>query len=591
VTLPLALAALVLSSLTLNACGFDSSLLSDDKAPPDLPARGAGQLSALTIANAHLTPDFSPEVTEYALKVGYFTDTLYITPTSSDAQTSIEINGTKTTPELLSPGLTLAPGTTVFKIVARSTTGESRTYTLTVSRTVDVTYVKPSFAGGSPGDTQDYFGSQVAMFESSIAVGVKGDDSNAAGINGKITDYNSIPSSGAAYVYTRKGTGWDNQAYIKADMPTAFSQFGFSVALHKDTLVVGAPTENTGASASGAAYVFVRRNNVWTQQATLKASNAEANDQFGYQVAVYEDNLAVSAIYEDGGTSGVDGDQSSNTLPESGAVYVFKRIDGIWLQQAYIKASNADASDLFGLSLALHKNTLVVGSPKEDGSAKLANGVQNNDSLNSGAVYVFDRSTTGWTQQAYLKASNTDENDRFGMSVALDENVLAVGAPLESSSSTGVGGDQVDNFLTNSGAVYLYTRKGSTWSAPTYFKASNTGAADSFGWSVALHGNLLTVGAPSEASNAKLIDGEQRNDNFNGAGAMYVFSRKQTKWSQIAYVKASNSDAADQFGQTVALWDGTVVVGAQFEQSNATTPNGNQSDNSAPGAGACYIYE
>ncbi len=137
-------------------------------------------------------------------------------------------------------------------------------------------------------------------------------------------------------------------------------------------------------------------------------------------------------------------------------------------------------NDLFGSSVALSADgsTLAVGAPDE---ASAATGIGGNQADNSapgaGAVYVFTRSGTAWSQQAYVKASNTDADDRFGDSVALsaDGSTLAVGAVVEASAATGIGGNQADNSAQDAGAVYVFTRSGTTWSQQAYVKASNTG--------------------------------------------------------------------------------------------------------------------
>ena len=265
----------------------------------------------------------------------------------------------------------------------------------------------------------------------------------------------------------------------------------------------------------------------------------------------------------------------------------------------YFKASNTGAGDQFGYGVALSGdgNTLAVGVLLEDSNATGINGDQANDAASqAGAVYVFTRSGSTWSQQAYVKASNTQSGDRFGTSVALsgDGNTLAVGAHLEDSNATGINGDQANNSANNAGAVYVFTRIGSTWSQQAYVKASNTGADDHFGFSVALSddGNTLAVGAYWEASNATGINGDQANNSASAAGAVYVFIRSGSTWSQQAYVKASNTQSGDLFGFSVALSsDGsTLAVGAFWEASNTTGINGDQANDAASQAGAVYVF-
>ena len=384
------------------------------------------------------------------------------------------------------------------------------------------------------------------------------------------------------------------------------------MALSGDTLAVGAVGEagnatgvnnsqtDNSASGSGAVYVFTRSGTTWTQQAYLKASNTEASDNFGYSVALSGDTLAVGANGEDSNTTGAANAgttaSTNNTANNSGAVYVFTRTGTTWSQQAYLKASNTGGSDQFGYSVALSGDTLAVGASQEEsnvtGTANAGTTAStNNTASNSGAVYVFTRGGSGtWSQQAYLKASNTEASDNFGYSVALSGSTLAVGATGEDSNATGVNSSgQANNSANSSGAVYLFTRGGGTWTQQAYLKASNTGASNLFGSSVALSGDTLAVGATGEDSNATGVNGSQADNSANFSGAVYLFTRGGTTWSQQAYLKASNTDALDRFGRSVALSGTTLAVGAYREDSNATGVNGNQADNSAGFSGAVYV--
>src|SRR5882762_7141750 len=230
-------------------------------------------------------------------------------------------------------------------------------------------------------------------------------------------------------------------------------------------------------------------------------------------------------------------------------------------QVAYIKASNAEAYDHFacgggnqghtGTSIAMSSdgNTMAVGAPFESGGAKGINGNQADNSVYAaGAVYVYVRQGNSWMQQAYVKASNPGQNDHFGSSVALsrDGSTMAVAAHWEASAATGVNGNQNDDSIPQAGAVYVFTRTGTTWTQQAYVKASNTGSAaqgdgDQFGFSLALSGdgNTLAVGAITEDSAAKQINGNQNDDTAQSAGAVYVFSRTGSTWTQQAYVKSS----------------------------------------------------
>jgi hypothetical protein len=272
---------------------------------------------------------------------------------------------------------------------------------------------------------------------------------------------------------------------------------------------------------------------------------------------------------------------------------VFVRTGSAWTQQAYVKASNTGAGDLFGFSLALSGDTLVIGADAEASSATGVNGSQiDNGAPGSGAVYVFVRNGTTWSQQAYLKASNTNASDFFGSAAALAGDTLAVGAYHESSAATGVGGNQADNGASAAGAVYVFVRDGTAWSQQAYLKASNSGAGDLFGSSVALSGDTLAVGAYQEDSAATDVNGNQADNTSKDSGAVYVFVRRGATWEQNAYLKASNTGSTDLFGWSVALDQGALAVSAYQEASSATgiNPANGQADDGAVSAGAVYLF-
>ncbi len=385
--------------------------------------------------------------------------------------------------------------------------------------------------------------------------------------------------------------GTQHAAYVKASNTAAGDSFGDSVDVSGDTLVVGASFQGAG---SGAVYVFVRSAGSWSQQAFLKASNVQSNDRFGCAVAVDGDTIVVGAKREDSGSPGVNGDQADNSTPAAGAAYVFVRSGTTWKQQAYLKASNPDngiGSDEFGYAVDLSGDTIVVGAHQEDSAAIGIDGDAFNDNeSNSGAAYVFVRSGTNWTQQAYVKPANTQSGYRFGCSVSIDDDTMVVGAWGEDSESTGIDGDPFNHLAPNAGAAYVFVRSGSSWSQEAYLKASNTAGNDQFGADVSLSDDTIVVGARFEASNAKGVNGDQASNTGAYSGAAYVFVRNGTTWSQQAYLKASNSDLWDTFGDSVSVSGDTIVVGATGEDSSAIGIDGNQSNNSLNMAGAAYVY-
>lgn len=316
---------------------------------------------------------------------------------------------------------------------------------------------------------------------------------------------------------------WLQQAYVKASNTGVGDHFGTAISLSADgkTLAVAASQEassatgvngnqaDNSAARSGAVYIYVRSGESWVQQAYLKASNSEQNDGFGgfgafgafngvsappaLSLSADGNTLVVGAPGEDSNATGVNGNQTDNTLHDSGAAYVFVRNAGTWTQQAYVKPSTGGADAFFGgaVSLSADGNTMAVGAL---GFAR------------SGAVYLFIRNTESWTQQAVVKASNFDEGDRFGWSVGLsaDASTLVVGSPAEASNATGVNGSQTDNSAFASGAAYVFTLSAGTWAQQAYLKASNSGPIDAFGLVVSLSGdgNTVAISASGEGSNA-----------------------------------------------------------------------------------------
>ena len=391
---------------------------------------------------------------------------------------------------------------------------------------------------------------------------------------------------------------------LEATNPNTRDNFGFSMSISGDgnTLVVGAPdedgssagvnaAENDGATNAGAAYVFQRSGATWSQQAYIKASNTDSDDFFGAVVGLSADGntLAVGAPFEAG---------MNNGLPASGAVYVFRRSGGVWLQQAYIKAFNAEIGDSFGgaVSLSANGNTLVVGAPFEDGASTRINGADNSTVMNSGAAYVYRFNSGAWTQQAYIKPLNTGMGHTFGgaVDISTDGNTIAVGAFMENGASTGVNGVIVGS-ASSSGASYIFrfNSGSSAWTQQAYIKPHNTGAGDQFGrpLSLSADGNVLAVSAALEGGASTGVNSVDMGSS-TASGATYVFRFSSNVWSQQAYIKPFNTGANDGFGRTVSLsGDGnTLAVGASNENGSSTGINTVDSGNGSQ-SGAAYVFE
>ena len=460
------------------------------------------------------------------------------------------------------------------------------------------------------------FGTAVAISNdgNTLVVGAPYESSDAIGVNGDQTD-TSDPAAGAAYVFIRVGNSWQQHAYLKESNTDASDFFGWSVAISGDgnTIAIGSIGESSSATgingnqtdnsapSAGAVYVFVRTGAGWSQQAYVKASNTVEVNAFGGAVALNGDGgtLAVGAVGESSRSVGINGDETQSEEEYAGAVYVYTRNGTTWTQQAYVKSSYTYFENEFGYAVALSAdgNTLGVGSPGESSTAVGVNGPQNDlADPTSGCAYVFTRLGSSWSQQAFIKASNTASEAEFGYALAMsaDGNTIAFSAVTESSSATGVNGNQTNSDAPSAGAVYLFSRTAGTWAQQDYFKASNTLANQFFGSGLAISadGSTLAVGASHESSAATGINGNQSDVSLLDNGAAYVFTMSAGQWSQRSYVKASDAGAYDFFGNAVSLsGDGSVLaVGASGESGASTGIQGSQLNDTASGAGATFIY-
>ena len=217
-------------------------------------------------------------------------------------------------------------------------------------------------------------------------------------------------------------TATTQQQKIQASDAATTDNFGRSVVVDGDTVVVGAYREDTTASDAGAAYIFTRSGTTWSQQQKIQASDAQASDNFGISAAISGDIVVVGSYVED------------TTATDAGAAYIFTRSGTTWSQQQKIQASDAQATDYFGISLAISGDTVVVGAHGEDTGASGA-----------GAAYIFTRSGTTWSQQAKIQASDAQADDSFGYSVGIDGDTVVVGAHKE------------DYWGTDAGAAYIFT--------------------------------------------------------------------------------------------------------------------------------------
>ena len=412
-------------------------------------------------------------------------------------------------------------------------------------------WTQQAYVKASNTDGYDSFGFSLALNANgnTLAVTATREDSNARGINGNQDD-NSAEDSGAVYVFTRTGGRWSQQAYVKSSNADAGDQFGWSVTLSDDgnVMVVGAPTEQSNARGvngnqadnssanAGAGYVFTRSGSTWSQQAYLKGAQTDPGDLFGFAVSLSGDGatLAISAYDEDGGVAGVNGNEADNSKNGSGCVYIFVRDGSTWKQTTYVKESNLDhPQDAFGSVLALSGDgrTLAIDAPDEDGLVGGINGEQyhgkENQDTSNGAIYVFANTNGTWSQQAYIKASNPHTNDLFGIRLAISTNgnVLVATSMLQAGGGRGLNANQQDFTAEESGAAYVFTRTGTTWTQRAYLKSPNSDAYDEFGSGVALSGdgNTLAIAAFGEDGGAAGVGGNMNDNSVRASGAVYVY--------------------------------------------------------------------
>ncbi len=397
----------------------------------------------------------------------------------------------------------------------------------------------------------------------------------------------------------REQAQWIQQAYLKVSSETVIQGngldqfFGYSVSISEDTLVVGSPFAGATLTPDvslipgpGRIFVFTRNGGIWSEQEMIEAPNSDEvraqmsmPDQFGESVAISGDTLVVGAPGEDSAVVGVNGDELDNSARASGAAYVYVRSGGRWTKEAFLKASNTDIGDSFGADVDISGDTIVVGASKESSSTMGVGGNELDNSENdSGAVYVYSRSSGIWRQQEYLKPLDTQVGNGFGFSVAISDNSIAVGAIGENSAATGINGDEFDNSAGLSGAAYVFNRSEGTWRQDAFIKASNTDAGDFFGASVDISGDALVVGSWWEASDSTGVNGDESDNSKPFAGAVYLYSRSSGNWTQQAYLKPSNS--AGEFGGAVSISGDTVAVGAIREGLF----------NYTNGSGAVYVF-
>lgn len=377
------------------------------------------------------------------------------------------------------------------------------------------------------GDSNDVFGYEVALENGTAVISAPGDEDP----NGK--------RAGSAYVFIKTDESWAQQAKLTPDDGESEEQFGTSVALAGDTVVIGAVGDEVGENLSaGSAYVFERENGNWTQQAKLTPDDGDSMDRFGFATGVVNDTALVGAP--------TDEDPNGE---KAGATYVFERADGGWTQQAKLAPNDGDSDDAFGSAIALEGKTALVGAPTDEDPDRVAG--------NAGSAYVFARENGNWTQQDKLAPDDGNLGDLFGFRVALSNDVALVGASEDEEPN----GEKA-------GSAYVFERTAGSWTQTAKLVARDGDSADRFGYAVAIEDDTAVVTASSD-----------ENPNGKGAGSAYVFKRVNDRWTQQTSFAPANGDRDDHFGFRVALANSTALVGATWDED----PNGDK-------AGSAYVY-
>ena len=336
-------------------------------------------------------------------------------------------------------------------------------------------------------------------------------------------DFDRGTNAGATVVFTRADGTWTQQSKLIGNDTGPGDLLGRSVGLSGDTAVLGAVGGTTMGTDSGAAYVFVRSDGVWTQQAKLTASDGGAGDKFGSSVAISGDSIII----------GAPSDTPNGT--NSGSVYVFTRIGEAWTEQAKLTGTNLSVNSMFGWSVAIEDDTAAVGALNDE-----ANGAR------TGAAYAFIRTDGVWVQQSRLTSSDAASEHTFGRSVALSGHTLTVGAPGHAANGP------------NTGSAYVFLRTGGNWAEQAKLTASDGVAASLFGWSVSVSNDTVAIGAFGNATKG------------TDAGALYTYKRSGTSWSEQAKLTATGAAIEHKLGTSISLSGNDLVAGAPGDFQKGT---------------------
>jgi PKD repeat protein len=398
----------------------------------------------------------------------------------------------------------------------------------------------------------DYFGEEISISGNYAIFGVSKADTDTNGTNYKA-------SAGAAYIFKKINGNWIQVQKIVASDRDVGDQFGISVSISGNYAIIGAHFEDqnaTGGSTknnSGSAYIFKNINGTWIQIKKIVASDRNSSDYFGCSVSISGNYAIVGARWEDHDANG------GNTKNNSGSVYIFKNNNGTWAQTQKIVASDRSDNDYFGHEVSIYGNFLAVGTPYEG-------------SIDAGAVYIFKKHNGLWTQSQKIVSNYRGTDFQFGYSVTLNSNFIIVGSRFDSYDENN------SNPLTNAGAAYIFKNINGSWILNKKLVASDREAQDKYGWSVSIDSNFAVVGASYENNDAK------GGSYLANAGSAYIYANKNGNWTQIQKIVAFDRNQNDFFGYGISISDESIIVGAIFNDYDSNNLNAIQN------AGSAYTY-
>jgi hypothetical protein len=512
-------------------------------------------LSDLSVSAGSLVPTFSPLVQSYRLRLTLLQQSVTFTGEGpSDARLSFnEIQAPLGTAW---PTPVLPLGERTIDITLATLAGPSTRYQVIIERSGE----QAAFIKAKPNDQGDHMGSGIALYEDTMVVGALFEDGGKGGVNPDPSS-NGAVDSGAAYVFVRHDNSWVQEAYLKAETPVDNGFCGIAVAIWKDTIAMGcvrASEFGNGAAMPGEAYVYVRNGGKWTQQARLTLPGNDIN-LFGHTVALEGDRLAIGAPYEDTGGA------------NAGALYVYERSGDKWGEPVRLAADQPHTRGSMGWSVALSGDRLVAGSVERVGLDANPNG--------PGAAFVYTHSSSGWSAPARLPAPKLDDGATFGGAVAISGDTIVVGASRGELLTT-----------TPAGEAFVFDRSGDTWGFTQKLVSTYPRNSNFFGGSVALSPTTLVVGAPGDTSSAQGINGDPSRNDVTNCGSFYIYGREGGKWAQSAYVKAKNAQSEARFGESLAMYGDTVVTGAAAESHGSEGVNPPDDSSVAIESGAAYVF-